>query len=320
MLTSIKSRLIASVLALALCLGVGGAIGWGSLSYSSKKIDTIIADRVEPLKQLSTVSALYGVNIVDTAWKTRTGQIDWKEATERVEAAKTGIHKNWSDYTATYLTPKEKDLAAQSASAMQEADQAVDRLQSILGRHDQTALEAFTNKDMYAAIDPVSAKISALVDLQIDVAQQEGAAAHAVAGWMVLAMFGIGALALLAIVYSVWTVVVGVTQPMQALTHMMQKLAKGALDIDVPGLGRKDELGDMSRAVVIFRENAVERARLESEAEAQRSLTDQERRAREAAAAAEAAEQPRPQLVELAAALASVRPARVHSLLEVAVA
>ena len=36
--------------------------------------------------------------------------------------------------------------------------------------------------------------------------------------------------------------------------------------------------------------------------------------------AAEAAEQPRPQLVELAAALASVRPARVHSFLEVAVA
>eukprot|EP01039_Chlorochromonas_danica_P014042 gene14042-16332_t len=114
MLTSIKSRLIAAVLALALCLAIGGAIGWGSLSYSSKKIDTIIADRVEPLKQLSTVSALYGVNIVDTAWKTRTGQIDWKEATERVEAAKTGIHKNWSDYTATYLTPKEKELAAQS--------------------------------------------------------------------------------------------------------------------------------------------------------------------------------------------------------------
>ena len=291
MLTSIKSRLIAAVLALALCLGIGGAIGWGSLSYSSKKIDTIIADRVEPLKQLSTVSALYGVNIVDTAWKTRTGQIDWKEAADRVEAAKTGIHKNWSDYTATYLTPKEKELAAQSASAMQEADQAVDRLQSILGRHDQSALEAFTNKDMYAAIDPVSAKISALVDLQIDVAREEGAAAHAVAGWMLMSMLGIGALALVAIAYSVWTVVAGVTRPMQALTGMMQKLAKGALDIDVPGQDRKDELGDMSRAVVIFRENAVERARLEREAETQRSLTDQERRAREAAAAADAAEQ-----------------------------
>ncbi len=291
MLTSIKSRLITSVLALAVCLGVGGAIGWGSLSYSSKKVDTIIADRVEPLKQLSTVSALYGVNIVDTAWKTRTGQIDWKEATDRVEAAKTGIHKNWSDYAATYLTPKEKELAAQSASAMQQADQAVDRLQSILGRHDQAALEAFTNKDMYAAIDPVSAKISALVDLQIDVARQEGAAAHAVAGWMLISMLGIGALALLAIAYSVWTVVLGVTQPMQSLTRMMQKLAQGSLDIDVPGQSRKDELGDMSKAVVIFRENAIERERLEREAEAQRNLTDQERRARESAAAAEAAEQ-----------------------------
>ena len=174
---------------------------------------------------------------------------------------------------------------------MQQADQAVDRLQSILGRHDQAELEAFTNKDMYAAIDPVSAKISALVDLQIDVARQEGAAAHAVAGWMLISMLGIGALALLAIAYSVWTVILGVTQPMQSLTRMMQKLAQGSLDIDVPGQSRKDELGDMSKAVGIFRENAIERERLEREAEAQRNLTDQERRARESAAAAEAAEQ-----------------------------
>lgn len=291
MLTSIKSRLVTAVLALAFCLAIGGAIGWGSLSYSSKKIDTIIADRVEPLKQLSTVSALYGVNIVDTAWKTRTGQIDWKEASDRVKAAKTGIHKNWGDYTATYLTPKEKEMASQAAAAMQEADQAVDRLQSILGRRDQAALEAFTNKDMYAVIDPVSARISALTDLQLEVAKEEGAAAHAVAGWMLLSMLVIGGLALLAITYAVWTVIVGVTRPMQALTGMMQKLSKGSLEIEVPGQDRKDELGDMSRAVVIFRENSIERAKLEREAEAQRSLTDQERRAREAAAAAEAAEQ-----------------------------
>ncbi|HVJ52606.1 MAG TPA: HAMP domain-containing methyl-accepting chemotaxis protein [Aliidongia sp.] len=50
--------------------------------------------------------------------------------------------------------------------------------------------------------------------------------------------------------------------PLQALTRVMRVLAGGDYQIDVPGAERKDELGDMARAVQVFRENGIEAARL----------------------------------------------------------
>ena len=53
------------------------------------------------------------------------------------------------------------------------------------------------------------------------------------------------------------------TRPISRLVHAMTDLAKGKTDVDIDGAARADEIGEMSRAVVVFRENAVERLRLE---------------------------------------------------------
>jgi methyl-accepting chemotaxis protein len=53
------------------------------------------------------------------------------------------------------------------------------------------------------------------------------------------------------------------TRPISSLLQSMSKLASGKIDVAIDGAGRADEIGAMSRAVVVFRENAVERARLE---------------------------------------------------------
>ncbi|WP_375242781.1 methyl-accepting chemotaxis protein [Sphingomonas parapaucimobilis] len=47
-----------------------------------------------------------------------------------------------------------------------------------------------------------------------------------------------------------------IAQPITALTRLMAELARGRNDIDVPGSARGDELGDMARAVVVFRDAA----------------------------------------------------------------
>ena len=47
-----------------------------------------------------------------------------------------------------------------------------------------------------------------------------------------------------------------IARPITALTHLMAELARGRNDIDVPGSARGDELGDMARAVVVFRDAA----------------------------------------------------------------
>lgn len=57
----------------------------------------------------------------------------------------------------------------------------------------------------------------------------------------------------------------GVSRPIQATTKIMSELANGNNDVDITGLDRRDEIGDMARTVQVFRDNALERARLQEE-------------------------------------------------------
>jgi methyl-accepting chemotaxis protein len=54
-----------------------------------------------------------------------------------------------------------------------------------------------------------------------------------------------------------------IAKPMNGITDAMRDLAGGQTDLVIPGSDRTDELGTMAQAVEVFRENAVERLRLE---------------------------------------------------------
>ncbi|MEP0236028.1 MAG: methyl-accepting chemotaxis protein [Roseibium sp.] len=56
-----------------------------------------------------------------------------------------------------------------------------------------------------------------------------------------------------------------VSRPIQRTTAVMSELADGNTDVEILGAERGDEIGDMSRTVQVFRDNAVERTRLQEE-------------------------------------------------------
>eukprot|EP00903_Cladosiphon_okamuranus_P001638 g1636.t1 len=70
-----------------------------------------------------------------------------------------------------------------------------------------------------------------------------------------------------------------VTRPLRRTTETMSQLADGNTDVDIDGIERGDEIGDMSRTMQVFRDNAVERVRLQSETEQEQHLRE-ERQAR----------------------------------------
>lgn len=82
----------------------------------------------------------------------------------------------------------------------------------------------------------------------------------------------------------------GVTAPMARLRERMSSLAAGNTDAEIDGLGRKDEVGMMAEAVAIFRDNALERLRLEQEAIDNLSFSERERVERGALRSQEAAD------------------------------
>jgi methyl-accepting chemotaxis protein len=60
-----------------------------------------------------------------------------------------------------------------------------------------------------------------------------------------------------------------IAKPMRALSGGMRQLAEGDFDVVLPGLGRKDEIGDVAAAVETFKVKSAERATAEAEAKAE---------------------------------------------------
>ncbi len=81
-----------------------------------------------------------------------------------------------------------------------------------------------------------------------------------------------------------------VIRPVTDMTAAMQTIASGNLNTKIPGQERTDQIGSMAAAVAVFRSNAIERERLEGEAESGRAMSEKDRREREAQKAREAGE------------------------------
>jgi methyl-accepting chemotaxis protein len=88
-----------------------------------------------------------------------------------------------------------------------------------------------------------------------------------------------------------WYLTASIARPVKAMTDAMKRLSQGHTDIEVPAAGRKDEIGDMASAVVVFKDAAIEKVRLEKMAAEQRAAADRERAVAEEQRAAIAREQ-----------------------------
>jgi methyl-accepting chemotaxis protein len=77
------------------------------------------------------------------------------------------------------------------------------------------------------------------------------------------------------------------SRPITALVADMNRLAAGDTTIACEGRERRDEIGDMARSVVVFRDAAVEKERLQQETATMRAEAEHERAARDAAKEAE---------------------------------
>ena len=70
-------------------------------------------------------------------------------------------------------------------------------------------------------------------------------------------------IALFVTVIGIW-LAGGLSRPIVAMTGIMQRLAERDLEVEVPVSGRTDEIGDMEKALIVFKENAVARQQAET--------------------------------------------------------
>jgi methyl-accepting chemotaxis protein len=70
--------------------------------------------------------------------------------------------------------------------------------------------------------------------------------------------------------------------PIGQITSAMRRLAEGRLDTSIKGDARPDEIGDMARALAIFKDNALAKVSMEEQTERTRLAADEERARNEA--------------------------------------
>jgi methyl-accepting chemotaxis protein len=57
----------------------------------------------------------------------------------------------------------------------------------------------------------------------------------------------------------------GIGRPLRSLTKVMQELANGNFDVELLGLGRSDEIGDIAKTALVFKDNGLAKIRMEQE-------------------------------------------------------
>ena len=154
-----------------------------------------------------------------------------------------------------------------------------------LASPETNSLDNITGRQWFTASTAV---INRLKDLENVVAQEAlNTADEKVNGlWNLLIWELVIGVALLGLtVMLALTMARSISNPFQRLNETMVQMSQGQLDINIDDAQRKDEFGDMMKSVVVFRDAALDKQRLEREAEEQQRLVDEERRQAEADAA-----------------------------------
>jgi len=170
---------------------------------------------------------------------------------------------------ATTLPPEVK-----SAITKQMADHQHDFASLLDGRLD-LAQEVVDLGKSYAEVQPLLASLQASIDREYETAQSGIAKSRALVRiWMISGLVCVT----LAVGLAAWGLGRSISLPIRRMTEAMRRLAQGDMDIDVPGLKRRDEIGDMATSVQVFKDNMIETERLRTEQEEQKQRAEAERR------------------------------------------
>ncbi len=140
-------------------------------------------------------------------------------------------------------------------------------------------------KKSLTQIRAIEGELTAAAKERVAIRAKEAKSAQTTAN---LALMIGGALSLAVAGLMGWLLSRTIGAPVAEMTTAMRRLASGDNSVDVPAMGRKDEVGDMAEAVAYFKSAAIEKVRLEAEAADQRAQVEAERQQREREKAAEA--------------------------------
>jgi methyl-accepting chemotaxis protein len=268
--------LVAALLALMAGVAVVGIVG---LSDMKNGLQTVYLDRVVPLKDLSKITDSYyrvRILVLETVNSTDTAVIAKNK--EEIDGRLTSARELLNTYLGTALAPDEKALAGEADQAIKTYDGVRERVFSTLLSGDFAGGKDIAKREGAPALAAVMGKIAELTELQVRVAEEEYNKAQD--SYSFDRMLLIGGLVFAALVGAGIAILIArsVTVPLRRIIDVMTALTSGNLAVDVKGSERKDEVGEVAKAVLVFKDGLVEAERLRREQEESKKRAELERR------------------------------------------
>jgi methyl-accepting chemotaxis protein len=140
---------------------------------------------------------------------------------------------------------------------------------------DDSATATMLMADAEASFDKLETQLSAL-KRSADAARAETSRAAVDAATQAIWLF-LAILVTAALLSIVATALISraITRPVKQLTDDMETLASGSTDVAIAATGQKDEIGSMARAVEVFKQNAIDKARLDADQKAEQARKEQ---------------------------------------------
>lgn len=230
-----------------------------------------LKEQQRALDEITDVSFAKSVKIGDLADSLKDAHSDlyrlltWNAAgvdegkTDKVEASfKAGLEKTrkaMADYQSVFtLDPEEDKLLKQLDAALGSYKKNTDHVLS-MQKMDFTAAVSFmwTAQDSFQALMAEAQSLIALESRLID-ANRKSAEASAATTRSLFITITLVVLVLLAVVS--FLLVQGISSAVGGMTRAMERLADGDLSVQIPAIGRRDEIGAMAATVQVFKENA----------------------------------------------------------------
>lgn len=277
--TRIFVRLIGLlVLMLGLMAAIAG-VGLKGMSSIESDLRAVYLERVIPMQQLRQITIDYFkiriavLNTIDA-----TDPAVMAEAANSVDPLVRDAAQQWQAYISGSLSDVERPLVEQVDKNLALYDQARGKVLAAVKSGDAEGGRAIAKSEGGPAFAILAKTFDALSSLQVSASEAQYNAAQAQfsrdrlvlsAGLIVALVLGCAAGFLIAR---------SITNPLQGIIGVMRELTAGNLDTDIHGKDRKDEVGDVARTVVVFKDGLLETQRLRLEQEEVKKQAEENRR------------------------------------------
>jgi len=221
-----RLNILSIIPAIVLAVVVVSAVGIFNTIQSG--IDSLYEHRIVPLKDLKIIADDYAVLIIDTVNKTNVGDMTVEQAQKNLSTAQQRIKTTWDKYLKSGLTDAERILVKEAKPLFDNANNAIKQVEGFLENKSgyiKFEMNQF-NGWLYQYIDPISDKITELINLQLNTSKALSVSMHKTTESLTIIYIVCTVIAITMLFVITVLVARSIINPLNTMTQTMQVIEK----------------------------------------------------------------------------------------------